>query len=109
MRLLGQTVTVYRADGTRKIVENCQLLSKSGVYTDMQGTRLRDRFSLIVRGSCDLRPGDRVIAGIGPETVDWNRFLPETVEGVCQIGYVQPFFFGGKVSHVEAGGQHDRY
>ena len=109
MGLFGQTVTVYRADGSRRVIPACALQRKHGYFTDEQGTRLRDRFTLIVPGAWDLRPGDRLLEGVGPDRVDWAAFLPETVEGVCQIGYVQPFFWAGRVTHVEAGGQYDRY
>lgn len=103
MSLLQQTVTVYRADGTRQVIENCQLTVKKGLKTDHLGTVNKDRFTLIVRGDQDLRPGDCLMAGIGPETVDFKSFLPE--KGGCyRIDFVQPFFWNGKVSHMEAGG-----
>ena len=103
MSLLDQTVTVYRADGTRQVIENCQLLVKKSLKTDHWGTENRDKFTLIVRGQRDLRPGDRLLEGVGPETVDFQNFLPE--RGLChRIDFVQPFFWNGKVSHMEAGG-----
>lgn len=103
MSLLQQTVTVYRADGTRRVMENCQLCVKKALKTDHLGTESRDRFSLIVRGERDLRPGDRLVEGIGPETVDFKSLLPE--RGKCyRIEYVQPFFWNGRISHMEAGG-----
>lgn len=103
MSLLNQTVTVYRADGTRQVLESCQLCVKKGLHTDHLGTEKRDSFTLIVRGERDLRPGDRLLAGVGPQTVDWAAFLPEL--GACyRVDYVQPFFWQGKVSHMEAGG-----
>ena len=109
MGVLSQTVTVYRADGTRRVIKNCQLERKKKICTDEQGTGCRDQFRLYVRGDCGLCPGDRLVEGIGPETVDWQTFLPETAEGVCCVAYVQPYFMGGSVTHVEAGGSYDRY
>ena len=106
MSLLNQTVTVYRADGTRMVLENCCLAVKRGLYTDQLGTSWRNSFTLIVRGSRDLRPGDRLVPGIGPERVQWESLLPET-GNVYRIGYVQPFFWNGKISHMEAGGTND--
>ncbi len=103
MSLLKQTVTVYRADGTRRVLEHCQLCVKKALKTDHLGTENRDRFTLIVRGQHDLRPGDRLMEGMGPETVDWAAFLPEK-GNVYRIDYVQPFFWNGQVSHMEAGG-----
>jgi len=103
MSLLQQTVTVYRGDGTRRVVENCQLCVKKALKTDHLGTENKDRFTLIVRGEQDLRPGDRFMEGIGPAEVDFKSLLPE--RGACyRIDYVQPFFWNGKVSHMEAGG-----
>ena len=106
MSLLNQTVTVYRADGTRKVLENCYLAVKHRLSTDHCGTCNRNSFTLIVRGSADLRPGDRLMPGIGPETVTWERLLPETGP-VYRVGYAQPFFWNGRISHMEAGGTND--
>ena len=106
MSLLNQTVTVYRSDGTRKVLENCYLTVKRGLFTDVMGTVQRCSFTLIVRGEQDLRPGDRLMEGIGPKYVQWDHFLPE-LQKCYRIGYVQPFFWNGCVSHVEAGGSYD--
>ena len=103
MSLLKQTVTVYRADGTRKVIENCQFCPKKGLRTHEFGTDLQDRFTLILRGQQDLRPGDRIVPGIGPERVDFKNLLPEKGR-VYRIDFVQPFFWNGQVSHMEAGG-----
>lgn len=103
MSLLNQTVTVYRNDGVRQVLPKCQLFVKKGLSTGSMGTVLKDRFTLIIRGHYDLRPGDRVMEGIGPAQVHWESFLPEM--GKCyRIDYVQPFYWQGKVSHMEAGG-----
>ena len=103
MSLLQQTVTVYRGDGKRLILDACQFCPKKSTEIDTFGTRQNDRFTLIVRGDQDLRPGDRVVPGIGPETVDFKNLLPEKGH-VYRIDFVQPFFWNGKVSHMEAGG-----
>lgn len=107
--LLDQTVTVYRRDGTRKVVDNCQFILKKGQTVDIHGQRQRDKFSLIARGGVDLRPGDRVLQGIGPEQVQWMEFIPEKVDGLVTVGYVQPFYWAGRVSHIEAGGFYEGY
>ena len=107
--LLEQTVTVYRADGTRHVIKNCQFLLQKGQAIDIHGSRLKDRFSLIVRGGQDLRPGDRILEGIGPVEFNWQEFIPENVEGLVTVGFVQPFYWAGRVSHTEAGGYYDRY
>lgn len=103
MSLMQQTVTVYRADGTRIQLDNCQLCPKKSTEIDTLGAVQKNRFTLIVRGCHDLRPGDRVMPGIGPETVDFKNLLPEKAH-VYRIDFVQPFFWNGKVSHMEVGG-----
>ena len=103
MSLMQQTVTVYRGDGQRFILDACQFCPKKSTKIDTFGTSQNDRFTLIVRGGHDLRPGDRVMPGIGPETVDFKNLLPEK-EHVYRVDFVQPFFWNGKVSHMEAGG-----
>ena len=103
MSLLKQTVTVYGGDGKRLILDSCQLFPKKSSKIDTFGTVQNDRFTLIVRGCHDLRPGDRVVPGIGPEEVDFKNLLPEK-GNVYRIDFVQPFFWNGKVSHMEAGG-----
>ena len=109
MVLLNQQVTVYREDGTRFVIPRCQFVLQKGYQVDINGQRLRHRFTLIAKAPVGLRPGDRVLPGIGPEQVDWQEFIPEKVDGLVTVGYVQPFFWAGKVSHVEAGGYYDRY
>ena len=98
-------VTVYRKDGT-VVRLNAHFTVKKGLETDRWGTSQKDRFNCIVMGSADLRPGDRILMGAGPETVDWESFVPE-LAGCYRVEYVQPFFWQGQVHHVEAGGGYD--
>lgn len=98
-------VTVYRQDGTRILLDG-YFAVKKGLKTDQWGTVQQNRFNLIVQGAADLRPGDRLMTGEGPERVDWSSFLPEQ-DKCFRIDYVQPFFRLGQVHHVEAGGGYD--
>lgn len=106
---MQQTVTVYRGDGTRRVLPGCQFILNRRQDVDLMGRHLKPRFSLIVKGAQDLRPGDRIMEGIGPEQFDWDAFVPENVENLVSVGYVQPFYWQGKVCHTEAGGFYDRY
>ena len=98
--LLDQTVTVYRrrqGQTLRKVTKG--FYRYGDVWT-------QDRFQrecfLVLAEDLSLQPGDRVFDGIGPETVDWERFLPVSVPGLAQIGAVRPYLFRGKFHHVEA-------
>ncbi len=100
--LCDQTVTVYRQEHdtvTRRVVENTFYS-----YEDhLEDSRFSRRFLLILPGAEDIRPGDRVFVGIGPENVVWDRFLPVSIPGLSQVAYVKPVYAGSTLCHLEAG------
>ena len=105
--LCDQTVTVYRKTGEeilRKVAERCHLSCKYRTATEHYGKSMEKKFLLIIPGG-EFRPepGDRVYGGIGPETVDWDRFIPALVPELYEISFVNPCFWEGKVVHWEAG------
>lgn len=105
--LCDRTVTVYRKEAgavTRTVVEGC-FYSYSLSRTDSESGCRRDTACLLVIPGDGFMPrlGDRVYDGIGPDTVDWDSFLPATVAGLGQIEYVTPRYFGGSLCHTEAG------
>ena len=102
MSLMSHTVTVYRPEGTREVLRNCSFQLRCGEKTDHLGTQLQNRFTLILRGSANIKPGDRIMEGVGPE-LDFDSVLPELLPAY-RVAYVQPFFWGGRVSHMEVGG-----
>lgn len=106
--LLEQTVTIYRRDGTRRVISGCQFLRQNAHAVDIHGQRQRDKFSLIVQGAADLRPGDKVVEGVAPDR-PWQELIPERIQGLVTVGYVQPFYWAGRISHTEAGGLYERY
>ena len=62
------------------------------------------KFLLIQPGESQLvQPGDRVMAGIGPETVDWATFLPANIPTLSQVAYATAWYWEGKHCHTEAG------
>ena len=105
--LCKQTVTVYRKTGgeiLRKLAENCYLSSKCRIATESYGKSMEKKFQLIIpAGEICPEPGDRIYDGIGPEEVDWDRFLPALVPKLYEISFVNPCCWEGKVVHWEAG------
>ena len=101
--LCDRTVTVYRFSKNklqRLVVEGCYYAYEDGL--DMGG--FDRKFLLVMPGDCQrVFPGDRIFDGIGPEEVDWERFIPVKVAGLSEAAYVRPWFWGGSMQHVEAG------
>lgn len=96
--LCNQTVTRYR-NGDRQVLE--------GVYWDgkyrrtaVNGAREEAvEFLLILPGDGDIRPGDRIVAGIGPET---DKAADKQL--VATVRSVSPKYWNGAICHVEARG-----
>lgn len=102
--LCDQTVTLYGIrEGVRlrRVAENCHLAVRQGLSEDIHGKSRRNQFLLIIPGDADLQPGDRVYQGIGPETVDWQSFVPAFTPQLYEIGRVQRQYWDGQVCHVE--------
>lgn len=100
--LCDRTVTVYRQEGntvTRQMIENTHYH-----YEDkLEDGLFSRRFLLILPGAEEIRPGDRVFDGIGPENVQWDNFLPVCIPGLSQVQYVTPIYLGNTLCHREAG------
>lgn len=103
MPLCDQTVTVYRKDA-RLVVENCFYRYTRTQDSSNLGSRQERTFLLVVpAGGYAPEIGDRIYPGIGPVTVEWETFLPCTVEGLGEVTYVTPWYFDGRLHHFEAG------
>ena len=102
-----QTVTVYRKTSlgvTRQVVKNCSFQRTDSQQDNNLGKAAGRAFLLIVPGGRYIpRPGDRVLEGIGPAKVDWDRFLPCTTDALGEVAYVEPWYLNGKLHHYEAG------
>ena len=100
--LCDRTVTLYRNTGEkveRQVLEGCFYR-----YEDiLSGEQFARKFVLIHPGAEEIRPGDRVYDGIGPEQVVWAEFLPITLPGLAEVSYAAPWYWEGKVVHWEAG------
>ena len=105
--LCNQTVTFYRNSGgeiQRRVAENCHLSCKYREATESCGKSMEKKFLLIIpAGKLIPQPGDRIYAGIGPENVDWETFLPALVPEVYELSFVNPYCWEGEVVHWEAG------
>lgn len=107
--LCSQAVTVYREGNTgifRQVAENCHLSRKDSACGESYGKSKEKQFLLIIPGNAlPLQPGDRIFAGIGPEEVDWARFVPALVTQLYQAAYAKPCFWDGEIIHWEAGAE----
>ena len=105
--LCEQSVTVYHKTGEgilRQEAEKCYFSASVSMPTESYGKSMEKKFLLIIpAGDIQPQPGDRIYAGIGPEEVDWERFLPALVPEVYEISYVSACCWDEKVVHWEAG------
>ena len=109
--LFDKTVTVYRKQGEeilRQVIENCYHCYEDVLQTDLNGCRKDRKFLLIVSwNALIVQPGSRVFDGIGPEIglEQWDSFIPVNVAKLMEVSYAKSYSWGGKTSHVEAGGR----
>ena len=100
--MCDQTVTLYRRVGDsvqRQVLDGCFYRFEDSAAED----RFTRKFLLICPGNREIRPGDRVLEGIGPEDVVWAEFLPIAVPGLGEVAYAAPWRWDGKIVHWEAG------
>ena len=106
--LCDQTVTVYRRekDGsvTRTVHPRAFLDIKKVRNVEKTGSGDAMSFQLVVPGDADIREGDKVIHGEGPEEVEWASLIPSKVRGLCVVRWVDPKFWEDGIAHIEAGG-----
>ena len=107
--LCRDTVTVYRLqeEGVhRQVLEDCLLTWEEQTVKDVYGSRKGTDFLLIHPGKTQaVFPGDRVLAGIGPEITkeEWGAFIPAAVPGLGQVSFVRSYRWDGELQHIEAG------
>lgn len=106
--LCRDTVTVYRCTSEgicRQVYTNANLQMLDKLVEDTHTPEWERPFLLIVPGQADLQVGDRIMRGEGPEVrpEEWPKFLPENVEGLCQVQFVQNQYLQGICCHTEAG------
>ena len=103
--LCKMLVTVYHREGlTRHVL--------SGVHYEFTNRRevvdgiaqVSRSFHLVIPGNFHIRPGDKVLLGIGPEISHWDDLLPETTDTLGIVTSVQPRYYRGNLVHTEARG-----
>ena len=110
--LCDQTVTVYRKSGetvTRKVIANAYLSAKVSTPNEPYGKSKEKTFLLIIpENAAPLQCGDRIYDGIGPESVEWQAFVPAAVSELYEISYVKPCRWNGEITHWEAGNRKEK-
>ena len=105
--LCCQTVTVYRKvdqEVTRQVAENCFLSHSVSTPMEPYGKSRSKPFLLIIPGGAlPLQPGDRIYAGTGPETVNWDTFVPAAADDLYEVSFAKPCYWEGELVHWEAG------
>lgn len=105
--LCENTVTVYRMENAqlqRLVIPGCHYSWENVLVTDGLGQRMERKFLLIVpAGVQQVFPGDRIYDGIGPEEVEWDRFIPVNVPGLSVAEYVRICRWEDEICHIEAG------
>ena len=106
--LCRKTVTLYRLENG--IVRRRQLYGVHYEYhssqaEDQHGRHQQTTSLLVVPGSADIRLGDRIYNGIGPDINEreWRHFLPILIDGLSEINFVSPKYWEGQLCHIEAG------
>ena len=103
-------MTIYRSERDRGITRTVHprafLDFKKVRSVDKTGSDGAMSFLLVVPGDADIREGDKVLMGEGPEIgpSDWASFIPSRVRGLCVVRWADPKHWRGEVCHVEAGG-----
>lgn len=107
--LCDQVVTLYHLEAgriLRQVIQGCYLQWQQKRNMDVFGEQMQTSFLLVMPGDEQrVFVGDRVMKGIGPEITaqQWAGFLPAAVPGLGEVNYVVPYFWEGKLCHVEAG------
>lgn len=104
--LCCETVTLYRQQGEtvlRQVIPNCHMRAQHSTPAEPYGKSMEKRFLLMIPEDVPLCCGDRIYRGIGPEAVDWQSFVPATVQELYEVSFAKPCFWEGEFAHWEAG------
>lgn len=98
----SDTVTIYRENGMqveRTVCDNCRFEVKVERKSDVLGDDRKVGCFLAVPGPVSAAPGDRVVAGIGPEVTAWQQLPMDAIT----LTYAKPCYLQGQLHHTEAG------
>lgn len=102
--LCRMTVTVYtRQDGKRHILKNVHYEMSDQRVTEQGRVRIKRGFLLVIPGSWNIHPGDKILAGEGPQGLSWDQLGGET-PGLGVVTSVKPRYFEGRLCHLEVRG-----
>lgn len=106
--LCNQTVTVYHRENLeRTVVEDAYYDYWQEETVDDGQTDGSVRFSLIVPGSLDIQPGDKVLPGRGPALEGMGQWMMLTAGALPGLGIVKsvsPKYWKGAICHTEIKG-----
>ena len=98
--LCRDVVTVYRREGlTRHVLEGVFYEDTQRRAVEVGREAREEGFLLIVPGGWDIRPGDRLAFGLGPEITTWAQ-----TTGLATVESVKQCRFQGQICHTEARG-----
>ena len=107
----NQTVTIYHKDGenySQKVYSNAFLDFKKTQNVDKTGTEEASGFLFVIPTDVPVVfAGDKIYLGEGPQITnrqEWAQFIPDRIDGLVVVKYVDPKYWNGKMVHQEAGG-----
>lgn len=98
--LCCMTVTRYR-ENIRQVLSGVHFEYTDSRQFGLGEVTAKRQFLLVIPGGADIRPGDRVVLGEGPE-------IPGTIPDeptLCVVSSVKPRYFRGQLCHTEARGE----
>ena len=103
--LCKMLVTVYHREGlTRHVLSDVHYEFTTRREVENGIAQVSRSFHLVIPGGYDIRPGDKVLLGDGPEISQWEDLLPETTDTLGIVASVQPRYYQGRLIHTEARG-----
>ena len=102
--LCAMTVTVYRRDGERRVLEGVHYeFTDTLEISAAMGAHSRG-FLLVIPGEDPIGVGDKVVLGAGPEVIAWEALSTAAFPTLGVVKTVKPRFFKGRPCHTEARG-----
>ena len=101
--LCCMTVTVYDRNGGRRVIENVHYEFTGEASTATGRTCADSGFLLVIPGEDPIKPGDKVVLGMGAETA-FDALNPARHPTLGIVRTVKPRYFKGRPCHTEARG-----
>ncbi len=102
--LCKDTVTVYRREKkNRQVIANVYFDNNVSERVSAGAATASTGFLLVIPGSFDISPGDKVVRGVGPAG-RWENLNSADVPGLGVVKSVTQRMLAGSVSHTEVRG-----